>query len=83
MPMGLSTEGFSKRLVSRRSHVSKLVAVYTWVPRTLTDENVRTGIVILYPKSISNGKCYIKEPNEENSFLNSTNIAFLLYEFQW
>jgi hypothetical protein len=43
MPMGLSTEGFSKRLVSRRSHVSKLVAVYTWVPRTLRDEKVRTG----------------------------------------
>jgi hypothetical protein len=29
-------------------------------------------------KSISNEKCYIKEPNGENGFLNSVNIAFLI-----
>jgi hypothetical protein len=29
-------------------------------------------------KSISNGKCYIKEPNGENGFLNTINIAFLI-----
>ena len=29
-------------------------------------------------KSISNEKCYIKEPNGENGFLNSVNIAFFI-----
>jgi hypothetical protein len=32
----------------------------------------------VYSESISNRKCYIKEPNGENSFLNSVNIVFLI-----
>jgi len=32
----------------------------------------------VYNESISNGKCYIKEPNGENGFLNNVNIAFLI-----
>jgi len=34
------TEGFPKKQVSRSSHVSKLVAVHTWVLRTARDEIV-------------------------------------------
>lgn len=75
MPMGLSIEGFSKRQVSRSSHVSKLVAVYMWVPRTLRDEKVRTRkqglmwlfIVILYPNA--NEFLPIRRKNN-NSYFN-------------
>ena len=36
------TEGFSKKIMSSKSHVSRLVAVHTWVLRTARDASALT-----------------------------------------